>query len=89
VGKAVWKFPLISQSQSHIATDGRSVSMSWCRAQSGTFDQRIFFFKVTVLSSWGVLSDEKSGLSSSHKTQNEVVIYQRLRTAGRLTDLET
>jgi hypothetical protein len=31
------------QSQSHIATDGQSVSMSWCRAQSGTFDQRFFF----------------------------------------------
>jgi hypothetical protein len=25
-------------------TDGQSVSMSWCRAQSGTFDQRLFFF---------------------------------------------
>jgi hypothetical protein len=29
-----------SQSQSYFATDGQSVSMSWCRAQSGTFDQR-------------------------------------------------
>jgi hypothetical protein len=27
------------QSQSHIATDGQSVSKSWCRAQSGTHDQ--------------------------------------------------
>jgi hypothetical protein len=33
--------------------------MSWCRAQSGTFDQR-FFFKVTVLSFGGALSDERS-----------------------------
>jgi hypothetical protein len=40
-----------SQRQSHITTDGQSVSMSWCRAQSGTFDQR-FFFKITVLSLW-------------------------------------
>jgi hypothetical protein len=32
----------ISQSQSHITTDGRSVSMSWCPAHSGTCDQ-IFF----------------------------------------------
>jgi hypothetical protein len=33
-----------SQSQSHITTDGQSVSMSWCEAHSGTFDQRRFFF---------------------------------------------
>jgi hypothetical protein len=26
------------QSQSHITTDGQSVSISWCWAQSGTFD---------------------------------------------------
>jgi hypothetical protein len=25
-------------------TGSQSVSMSWCRAQSGTFDQRFFFF---------------------------------------------
>jgi hypothetical protein len=30
---------LFSQSQSHIATDGQSVSKSWCRAQSGAHDQ--------------------------------------------------
>jgi hypothetical protein len=30
---------LSSQSQSYIATDGQSVSMSWCRAQSGAHDQ--------------------------------------------------
>jgi hypothetical protein len=52
-----------SQSQSYITTDSQSVSMSWRRAQSGTFDQRyIFFFKVTVLSFGGALSDERSGL---------------------------
>jgi hypothetical protein len=32
-----------SQSQSYFTTGGQSVSMSWCRAQSGTFDQRFFF----------------------------------------------
>jgi hypothetical protein len=54
-----------SQSQSYITTDSHSVSMSWCRAQSGTFDQRsyVFLFKVTVLSFGGALSDERSGLS--------------------------
>jgi hypothetical protein len=42
-----------SQSQSYFITDGQSVSSSWCRAQSGTFDRIFFFFffwKVTVLS---------------------------------------
>jgi hypothetical protein len=33
-----------SQSQSYFTTDGQSVSMSWCRAQFGTFDQRYYFF---------------------------------------------
>jgi hypothetical protein len=28
-----------SQSQSHIATVGQSVSKSWCRAPSGAYDQ--------------------------------------------------
>jgi hypothetical protein len=40
-----------------------TVSMSWCRAQSGIFYQRSFFFKVTVLSFGGALSDERSGQS--------------------------
>jgi hypothetical protein len=49
----IWDFPFVasydsqgygggirqSQSQSHIATDGQSVSKSWCRAQSGAHDQ--------------------------------------------------
>jgi hypothetical protein len=52
-----------SQSQSHITTDGQSVSMSWCLAQSGTFDQRFYFFKGNVLSLWGAFSDERSGQS--------------------------
>jgi hypothetical protein len=46
----------LSQSQSNFTTDGQSVSMSWCRAQLGTFDQRYFFFfflKVAVLSYMG------------------------------------
>jgi hypothetical protein len=40
-----WK----SQSQSYITTDGQSVSMSWCRAQSGTFDQRFILSYSLVL----------------------------------------
>jgi hypothetical protein len=31
--------PSQSQSQSYIATDGRSISKSWCRALSGAHDQ--------------------------------------------------
>jgi hypothetical protein len=48
-----------SQSQSKIATDDQSVSMSWCRAQSGTFDQRfflIFFFQSYCLVCFGAPS---------------------------------
>jgi hypothetical protein len=39
----------VSQSQSHIETDGQSVSLSWCRAPSGAHDQIL----VTVLSLGG------------------------------------
>jgi hypothetical protein len=38
-----------SQSQSHIATDGQSVCLSWCRAPSGAHEQIV----VTVLSLGG------------------------------------
>jgi hypothetical protein len=38
-----------SQSQSHIATDGQSVSLSWCRAPSGAHDQ-IFILPWKLLS---------------------------------------
>jgi hypothetical protein len=50
-----------SQSQSYIATDGRSISKSWCRAPSGAHDQ--IFIIVTVLFLWGALSDERTSLS--------------------------
>jgi hypothetical protein len=30
------------QSQSHVTTDGRPVSMSWCKVHSGTCDQILF-----------------------------------------------
>jgi hypothetical protein len=43
----------LDQSQSHIATDGQSVSMSWCRAQFGTFGQRFFFSKLLSCPFWG------------------------------------
>jgi hypothetical protein len=49
-----------SQSRSHIATDGQSVSKSWCRAP-------VFItLTVTVLFSWGALSDERTSLSFAY-----------------------
>jgi hypothetical protein len=49
-----------SQSQSYITTDSQSVCKSWCRAQSGAFDQRyfsfflfFFFFENFCLVIWG------------------------------------
>jgi hypothetical protein len=41
-----------SQSQSYFTTDSQSVSMSWCRTQSGTFDQRSYFFVFFVFESY-------------------------------------
>jgi hypothetical protein len=55
-----------SQSQSHIATDSQSVSMSWCRAQIWDFWPEIiylFFWKLQSCHFWGAFSDERSGLS--------------------------
>jgi hypothetical protein len=44
-----------SQSQSHIATDGQSVSKYWCRAPSGTHDKifSYYYLTVMVLFLWG------------------------------------
>jgi hypothetical protein len=53
-----------SQSQSHIATDGQSVSKSWYRAPSGAHDQKfLLLFDSYGLALWGALSDERTGLS--------------------------
>jgi hypothetical protein len=54
----------VNKSRSHIATDGQSISKSWCRVPSGAHDQIfITLLTVTVLFLWGALSDEKTGLS--------------------------
>jgi hypothetical protein len=42
-----------SQSQSYITTDSQSVSMSWCRAQSGTLTRDLFFFWIYCPVFWG------------------------------------
>jgi hypothetical protein len=53
------------QSLSHIATDGQSVTKSWCPAPFGAYDQ--IFSTVWQLRSssilWGALSNERAGLS--------------------------
>jgi hypothetical protein len=48
--------PIQSQSQSHIATDSQSVGLSWCRAPSGAYDQKlVYWFNCRKLQSrlWG------------------------------------
>jgi hypothetical protein len=45
-------------SQSHIANDGQSVCLFWCRAPDISS-----CLKVSVLSMWGALYDERRGLS--------------------------
>jgi hypothetical protein len=38
-------FVWVSQSQSHITTDGQSVGLSWCRAPSGAHDQIFLLYE--------------------------------------------
>jgi hypothetical protein len=53
-----------SQSQSHIATDGQSVCLSWCRAPSGAHDHILITVWQLLSCPWeGALSDERTGLS--------------------------
>jgi hypothetical protein len=59
---------LASESESHC--DWRSVSLSWCRAPWPDIHSSL---KVTVLSIWGALSDERSGLSFVSHSQLSVV----------------
>jgi hypothetical protein len=54
---------LRSQSQSHIATDGQSISKPWCRAHLGLMSRYVLLLTVTVLVFWGVLSHDRTGLS--------------------------
>jgi hypothetical protein len=50
------------QSQSHMATDGQSVSKSWCRTDLGLMT-RYYSLTITVLFLWGALSDDRTSLS--------------------------
>jgi hypothetical protein len=54
---------IYSQSQGHIATDGQSVCLSWCRAPSGAHDQILVTVWQLLSCPWeGALSDERTGL---------------------------
>jgi hypothetical protein len=49
--------PSVSQSQSHIPTDGQSVYLSWCRAPAGAHDQMfLLVWELPVLSMWGQIN---------------------------------
>jgi hypothetical protein len=80
-----------SQSQSHIATDGHSVSKSWCRAPSGTHDQifSCYYLKVTVLFLWCALPDERTDLSFVYAAGSSQRSLSRVRVlATRDSTLE-
>jgi hypothetical protein len=58
------KFPQSRSAKSKSHCDWRSVSKSWCRAPSGAHGQIfITLWQLRSYSSWGVLSDEGTGLS--------------------------
>jgi hypothetical protein len=53
--------------QSHIATDGHSVSKSWYRAPSGVYEQiSVTVWQLRSCFLWGALSDQRTGLSFVH-----------------------
>jgi hypothetical protein len=54
---------LWNQSQSHVTTDGQSVSQSWCRAPSEAHGQMLRTVRQLRFCQSGALSDERSGLS--------------------------
>jgi hypothetical protein len=66
-----------SQSLSHVTTDGQSGSTSWCRTPSGSHDQIfVYCWTITVVSLWGALSDERSGLLIVSQSLHYLVICQ-------------
>jgi hypothetical protein len=63
-----------SQSQSYFTTDGQSVSMSWCRAQIGTFDQRYYFlFFLFFFFFWKVTRKRKLFITIAARTSNRAM----------------
>jgi hypothetical protein len=66
-----------SQSQSHIATDGQSISKSWRRAHDIYCS-----LTVTVLFLWGALSHERTGLSFVHAAGPRQVTFLGSESLG-------
>jgi hypothetical protein len=74
------KWTVRSQSQSHVTTDGQSVSqyiLVWSPLWN-LWPDITFCLKVAVLSLWGALSDERSGLSLASYCQQYLVHCQNL-----------
>jgi hypothetical protein len=57
---------LLCPSPSHIATDGQSVCLSWCRARLALI---YYCWTLRFCFLWGALSDGRMGLSFLHATQ--------------------
>jgi hypothetical protein len=56
--------PLKTESESYVTTDSQSASLSWNRAPIWGLQPDInYCLRVAVLLIWGVLSDERMGLS--------------------------
>jgi hypothetical protein len=60
----------LTSGSSYVTTDSRSINMPWCRTHSelvtrGYFPSEGFCHKISFLSLWGTLSDERSVLSLS------------------------
>jgi hypothetical protein len=79
--------PTFHQGQSHVVTDGQPLSKSWCQASSGAHDQIFITLTVMVLSLWGALSEEMTGLSSVYAAgprQLVVFGYESLLTRDHI-----
>jgi hypothetical protein len=59
--------PSCNQSQSHIATDGQSVSLG-VKPNLGLMTRYLLLFDSYILLLWGALSDERTGLSFARET---------------------
>jgi hypothetical protein len=72
------------RSLSHIATDGQSVCLSWCRAPCGAHDQILITVWQLLSCPWeGALSDERTGLSfvSQPAVLGQIIYKDSVRTS--------
>jgi hypothetical protein len=59
--------PLMTESESYVTTDSQSASLSWNKAPIWGLRPDInYCLTITVLFLWGVLSDERTGLSFAY-----------------------